>query len=147
MKVVLDTNVVVSGLLSPFGTTAEVVRMVSSGELTLCVDARLLSEYGEVLRRPKFQFAEDRIAALLEQIEHGGVMVAPGPLPRPLPDRDDEAFLETAVAGGAECLVTGNLDHFPAALRHGVRVLSPAEFLRFYRGSSGQRGRPPKRNA
>ncbi|MFQ6093804.1 MAG: putative toxin-antitoxin system toxin component, PIN family [bacterium] len=52
IKVILDTNVVVPGLLSPFGDSAEIVRMVSSGEPSICFDARILSEYHEVLRRP-----------------------------------------------------------------------------------------------
>ncbi len=137
MKIVLDTNVLVSGLLSPFGTCATIVGMAASGELSLCLDARILSEYGEVLRRPKFRFEEDKVAALLDQIEHRGFTVAAGPLPASLPDRDDDPFLEVAHAADAECLVTGNLDHFPRGLRGGVRVLSPAEFLRFYRRQMG----------
>ena len=54
MKIVLDTNVLAAGLLSPFGPCGEIVRMVSSGELTLSFDARILMEYEEVLARPKF---------------------------------------------------------------------------------------------
>ena len=81
MRIVLDTNVLVSSLLSPFGPPAQVVRMVSS------------------------------------------------PLPAPLPDPKDEAFLEIALAGGAEYLVTGNGSHFPETLCEGVRVVSPAGFL------------------
>ncbi len=50
----------------------------------------------------------------------------PAPLPRRLPDHDDEPFLEVALAAGAACLVTGNLRHFPAATRSGVRVVTPA---------------------
>ena len=133
MKIVLDTNVLVSGLLSPFGTCAKIVGMVASGELRLCVDARILSEYSEVLKRPKFRFEQDKVAALLDQIEHRGHTVAAGPLPVSLPDREDDPFLEAALAADAQCLVTGNLDHFPPTLRRGVRVLSPAGFVRFYR--------------
>jgi len=133
MKVVLDTNVLVSGLLSPFGTCAEIVRMVSSGELGLCLDARLLTEYLEVLRRPRFRFEEADVKALIDQIEHRGSTVAAGPLPESLPHRDDDPFLEVALAGEAQCLVTGNLDHFPAARRWGMRALSPAGFLKYYR--------------
>ncbi len=137
MSIVLDTNAFVSGLLSPFGTCATMVGMVASGELSLCLDARILSEYGEVLRRPKFGFEEDKVAALLGQVEHRGFTVAAGPLPVSLPDRDDDPFLEVALAADAECLVSGNLDHFPRGLRRGVRILSPAEFLRFYRKRMG----------
>ena len=133
MKIVLDTNVLVAGLLSPFGPCAQIVRLVSAGELTLCLDARLLSEYHEVLRRPKFGFRIDKVDALLDYIEHGGVLVASVPLPDPLPDPSDQPFLEVAVAGHATCLVTGNHAHFPAQRRRGMKVFSPSEFLAFHR--------------
>ncbi len=133
MNIVLDTNVLVAGLLSPFGPCAEILRMVSSGVLTPSVDARILSEYDEVLRRPKFRFEEDKVTALLDHIEHRGQTVAAAPLAHPLPDPDDEPFLEVAITGQAACLVTGNQAHFPAKLCHGVQLLSPAEFLRFYK--------------
>jgi len=133
MNIVLDTNVLVAGLLSPFGPCAQIVRMVSSGDLTLCLDARILSEYDEVLHRPKFQFRVDRVAALLDYIEHSGTIVASAPLPDPLPDPGDQPFLEVAAAGRAACLITGNHVHFPPARCHEVKVLSPREFLTFYR--------------
>ena len=50
-----------------------------------------------------------------------------------LPDLDDEPFLETAIAGKAQSLVTGNLKHYPANKREGMSVLSPEEFLEVYR--------------
>ena len=134
MRIVLDTNVLVAGLLSPHGPCATIVRMVSSGELTLCLDARIVSEYREVLRRPKFGFDEDRVAALLEQLEHQGEITAAGPLATRLPDSDDEMFLEIAVSARSQVLVTGNLVHFPPHLREGMEVLSPAEFVAFCRG-------------
>ena len=61
MKIVLDTNVLVAGLLSPFGSCGDIVRMVSSGNLTLCIDARVLSEYHEVLERPKLVSTTTRL--------------------------------------------------------------------------------------
>ncbi len=133
MRIVLDTNVLVSGLLSPFKAPGEIVRMVSSGELTLCLDARILSEYSEVLLRPKFGFRVDAVAALLHFVEYRGHTVASSPLPEHLPDLSDEPFLEVALACGAECLVTGNLAHFPTRLRQGVAVFSPGEFMGAYR--------------
>lgn len=133
MNIVLDTNVLVAGLLSPFGPCGEIVRMVSSGELRLYFDARIFTEYEEVLNRPKFKFDEDKVAALLDQIEHRGRTVASLPLSHSLPDHDDEPFLEVAVAGKVACIVTGNSIHFPAKLCKGVKVLSPSEFLSFYK--------------
>ncbi len=139
MRIVLDTNVLVAGLLSPFGPSAEIIRMVSSGELTLYFDARILSEYSEVLRRSKFRFHMDKVIALLDYIEHRGHIVASSPLSNSLPDPGDQPFLEVAVAGQAVCLVTGNLAHFPPKLRQGVKVLSPSDFLIFYKKQQKQK--------
>lgn len=133
MNIVLDTNVLVAGLLTPFGPCGEIVRMVSSGELTLSLDARILNEYQEVLDRPKFKFDKENVAALLDHIEHRGITVASSPLPQPLPDIDDEPFLEVAIAARAICIVTGNQVHFPTGLCQEVMVLSPSDFLVFYK--------------
>ena len=133
MNIVLDTNVLVAGLLSPFGPYGEIVRMVSSGEITLSFDARVMTEYVEVLDRPKFKLEKDKVSALLDHVEHRGIIVAASPLPQSLPDIDDEVFLEVAIAAHAECLITGNQVHFPSELCQGVTVLSPSEFLTFYK--------------
>jgi len=133
MKIVLDTNVLVSGLLQPFGPSGQIVRLVASGELVLCHDSRILAEYREVLLREKFHFDPERVDALLEQIRAGGISVAARPLAIRLPDAEDEPFLEVGVAGGAQSLVTGNLKHYPAAARHGIEVLSPRSFIDLYR--------------
>jgi putative PIN family toxin of toxin-antitoxin system len=138
LRIVLDTNVLVSGLLSPFGPPGEIVRLVSAGGVVLCVDARILSEYGEVLSRPRFGFDADSVGALMDYIEFSGHVAASAPLEQRLPDPDDEPFLEVALACGSECLVTGNLVHFPAEVCGGVEVLSPAQFVERFRaqGSS-----------
>jgi putative PIN family toxin of toxin-antitoxin system len=133
MKIVLDTNVLVAGLLSPFGSCGEIVRMVSSGELALCFDARVLTEYEEVLNRPKFKLAKDKIADLLDFIKIQGLTAASSPLPSSLPDADDDPFLEVAIAARAACLVTGNKIHFPPDKRQGMVVRSPSEFLLFFK--------------
>jgi putative PIN family toxin of toxin-antitoxin system len=133
LNIVLDTNVLVAGLLSPFGPCGEIIRMVSSGEPALCFDARILSEYNDVLKRPKFRFEPDKVDALLDFIAISGLPVATSPLPEPLPDPDDEPFLAVAIAGRVACLVTGNRSHFPARLRQGLPLLSPREFLTQYR--------------
>lgn len=133
MIIVLDTNVLVAGLLSPFGPCGNIVRMTSSGKLRLGLDARILSEYRAVLLRPKFRFDPEKIEALLDQTAYRGLFVASRPLPEPLPDPDDEPFLEVAIASGATCLVTGNLVHFPLALCAKVPVHSPSEFLETFR--------------
>lgn len=133
MKVVLDTNVVVSGLISPFGAPGEIVRMLASGALELCYDARVLSEYRSVLLRQKFSFDQAHVGDLLDQIEACGHVTTGKLLTKRLSDPDDEPFLEIALGGEAHYLVTGNLKHYPAEKRQGMRVVSPTEFLEIYR--------------
>ena len=133
MRIVLDTNVLVSGLLSPFGPPGEIVRLVSTGSVALCLDARILSEYDEVLARPRFGFDEDAVAALLDYLDFASETVAAEPLPARLSDEDDEPFLEVALACGADCLVTGNLAHFPDKACAGMAVVSPSQFMDRYR--------------
>ena len=135
MKVVLDTNVLVAGLLSPFGPPGEIVRMVASGTLLLCFDARILSEYAAVLARPKFKLDQEQVHILLDQIRTEGQSVATNPLSLRLPDESDEPFLEAASAGNAECVITGNLKHFPVARCRNMTILSPNGFLDYYRAS------------
>ncbi len=136
MEIVIDTNVLVSGLLSPFGACGEIIRMISAGELMLSFDARLLSEYNEVLRRPKFGFEEEKVAALLDYIVYRGRAVAPSPLSQSLPDPDDEPFLEVTLASQSVCLVTGNQKHFPTERCQGAKIMSPNEFLIFFKISN-----------
>lgn len=133
MKIVLDTNVLVSGMLQPFGPSGQIVRLVASGELTLSYDSRILTEYQEVLLRKKFSFDPERVGALLEEIRAGGFPVAAGPLAVRLPDPDDEVFLEVALAGEVQCLVTGNTKDYPAEARQGVEVLAPRSFIDRFR--------------
>jgi uncharacterized protein len=129
VKIVLDTNVLVSGLLSAFGTSAQIVKMASSGVLEIYHDARVLTEYREVLRRPEFRLDATHVDALLEQIEAYGHGVATKPLEKKLPDPKDEPFLEVTLAANAECLVTWNIKDVPAHSRQGVKVVKPSEFL------------------
>lgn len=133
MKIVLDTNVFVSGLLTPFGSSGEIVRMISAGKLILQYDSRMLLEYQEVLYRPKFQFNREDIDLLFDYINKNGQIVSTSPLKKSLPDPDDEPFLEVAIGGEAECLVTGNKVHYPRQFREGIKILSPSEFINFYR--------------
>lgn len=142
MKVVVDTNVLVAGLLSPFGPPGEIVRMIASRAVSVCIDARIQTEYADVLSRPKFQFEAEQVQILLDQIRMDGLNVAGTPLESRLPDPTDEPFLEAALAGDAACLITGNSRHFPATKRQGMTVLSPAEFLDLYRRQARRRKRP-----
>ena len=134
MRLVVDTNVLVSGLLTPFGAPGVIVSLIAGGRLVLCYDARILAEYDDVLRRPVFAFEEENIASFLAQIQAHGEMVAPVPLSLGLRDEDDEPFLEVAAAARVEFLVTGNLRHFPEGGWNSTRIVSPREFLNRFDG-------------
>ncbi len=140
MRVVLDTNVLVSGLISPGGPPGMILSMVINKSLRVCYDPRILAEYLEVLQRPEFDISADRISGLLAQITASGEGAQVSALQMPLPDPDDMAFLEVALAAQAECIITGNLKHFPSSCRQGMRVFSPAEFLEFYRDQQDRAG-------
>jgi uncharacterized protein len=129
MILVLDTNVIVSGILKPYSKTAAILRLVADGAITSAYDIRILSEYRDVLSRPKFNFAKGNIEAFLDQVEQEGVLVSVKPLKNHLPDPDDEPFLEVALSGGVKAIVTGIKRHFPRKDCQGVKILSPVEFL------------------
>ncbi len=133
MRIVLDTNVLVSGVLSPYGAPGEIVRMAAADIVHICFDARIISEYHNVLRRSKFKLDKEKVDVLLDQIESCGYLVAAEPALYDLPDKDDEPFLEVAAAGEADYLVTGNIKHYPVKKRQNVQVVTPVDFLQEYR--------------
>lgn len=129
MIIVLDSNVVVSGILQPFGKPAMILRLVAAGRIRCAYDLRIMTEYRDVLTRPKFGFSESQVKNFLTQIEEEGLPVVAGPLAIRIPDPDDQPFLEIALAAGAEALVTGNKKHFPKGEYRRVKIVSPLEFL------------------
>ena len=129
MKVVLDTNVVVSGLIKEKGNCGQILHLVFGGHLDLCVDERILKEYEAVLRRPLFRMLPEDVNNALALIRFRAERIMPAPLRVEIPDRSDLPFLETAAAADA-VLVTGNARHFPRHERAGVIVMTPSDFVR-----------------
>ena len=128
MRAVLDTNVLVSGILSPTGPPARIVEAALAGNLQPVFDPQILAEYEDVLARPELGLPPPVVARILAVFESFGLEVVAAPWPLELPDADDGSFL--AAADAAKCvLVTGNLRHFPARARRGVFVLSPRELV------------------
>ncbi len=134
MKAVLDTNVLVSGVITAEGPCGRIVDMLFEERVQLCVDARIRAEYERVLPRPEFQLNPGRVARALTVSRENSEPVTPAPLLVDLPHPDDLPFLEVAAEAGV-VLVTGNLRHFPRRSRAGVMVLSPREFLDLVQGT------------
>lgn len=129
MRIVLDTNVLVAAFLRPTGFPARLLRLVLQGHVELVVNEAILSEYCEVLFRPKFQLPRRPVETVLRHLGENGVRAPAYPGRIDLPDVDDQPFLDAALAAGADALITGNRKHFPPELCRGVKVLTPAEFF------------------
>lgn len=102
-----------------------------AGKLTVLVDHRIVAEYVDVLRRPRLALAPAEVQRVLDAVERFGRSVVGELVPDlVLPDAADLPFVEVAVGGRADALVTGNARHFvPVAGSHDVPVLSPRAFL------------------
>ena len=122
---VLDTNVIVSGILNPHGYPGKLVDAVFSGLLRLTVDDRILVEYRQVLSRPRFKISPGQLDAVLALLMRQDV-VTPASAGVNLPDPDDVPFLECAKFATDGVLVTGNPKHYPRAAHYGVMIVTPA---------------------
>jgi putative PIN family toxin of toxin-antitoxin system len=130
LLIVLDTNVLVSGLISPFGAPARVLDQIVLGTIQVAFDDRIMDEYREVLSRPVFGFSSANVSALLNHIVLSGIHVVPEPLTGDeAPDPGDMPFAEVAVDARADCLVTGNLKHFEFLEDRNIPALTPSEFM------------------
>ena len=130
-RAVLDTNVLVSALISPGGGSARLLLALRSGAFELLVSPLLLAELREVLQRDKFRqyVSEAEADAYVELIRSEGIVRAdPRPLPEPLSaDPDDEYLVDLARAAAADGLVSG--DSHLLDLRDRLPVMTPARFL------------------
>ena len=126
IRVVLDTNVIVSAFLTPAGKPASVLQSVLRHDLDICFDTAILAEYEEVLSRPKFAGSVHRpsIERFIELLSGIGIKITCIPSHFHLPDEKDRKFYDAAVAAGA-FLITGNKRHFPDE----NFIFEPAGFL------------------
>jgi uncharacterized protein len=127
---VFDTNVVISGILSPAGTPGRLLDAILDGRCQPVVTDSILAEYEAVMSRPKFGFPASRIHPLLDAIRARAISApfVPVTYTDALPDPEDIIFLEAAFSLDVP-IMTGNARHFPkGAVRH-IQVLSPAAFL------------------
>jgi putative PIN family toxin of toxin-antitoxin system len=133
MRVVLDTNIVVSALLQPLGPPAQVFLLAVSGSIQLCVSGNVYAEYEDVIRRPRLRRDESVITAMLHSVREKGLWVRPTEAVRACADPDDDIFLECAQAARAAYIVTGNIRDFPASWRD-TRIVTARRFLEILSG-------------
>jgi putative PIN family toxin of toxin-antitoxin system len=125
--VVVDTNVLVSALLSknPSSPTVQILEHLLNGDITPLVDDDILEEYQEVLSRPHFHFQHTIINRIIQYLRRNGVRTDRTPFDEIVPDEDDRVFYEVALTVEESFLVTGNLKHYP----HVPKVITPAKFI------------------
>jgi putative PIN family toxin of toxin-antitoxin system len=113
IRVVIDTNVLVSANIKTKGSEARVLDLVATGRLQLYISQPILSEYQGVLTRPKLRLDPKRVQASLDLIHSASIVIEPQISLAVSPDEPDNRFLECAEAAQADYLVTGNKRHFP----------------------------------
>ena len=134
--VVVDTNVLVSALLSKKddSATVQVLSKVISGEIIPVYSNLITKEYREVLARKKFAFSADLVEYLISAIEKYGLLLDPSPSGIKLPDMKDLPFYEVVLEKRDRdtYLVTGNIKHFPKE----PFIVTPRELLDILMGKT-----------
>jgi len=127
---VFDTNVIVSGFLSPHRPPGLIVEWLRQGSICAVLDGRVFEEYTEVLCRPELGLEKKDIAMVLDLIQGNALWLNLGPddIINDLPDPDDAPFLELARKANVD-LVTGNAKHFPNSHSRGVKIITPSQWI------------------
>lgn len=134
MKVVLDANVLVSATISRRGAPRRIMDLWREEAFELLLSDAILAEVERVLRYPRIvalhRLTEPEIAELIALIRDESRLVHPLERLEASPDETDNRYLECAVAGGADFLVTGDKQHLlPIGLFRGIPIVTPALFL------------------
>ena len=128
IRVVLDTNVVISALLSPNNLEDRVLKLALAGHVQLYISSPIGTEYERVMASPKFGFKPIRIRSVLRRIAAAAHSVRPMHTLTVCLHDEDNRFLECADAAGADFLITGNKRHYPHSWKQMV-VVNSREFL------------------
>ena len=127
IKVVIDTSVLISGVLSEHGAPAAVLALIRDREIIWYVSPAVIAEYEDVLSRSKFSFDPGRLQRVLRSLDHAAVIL-PTATRSESSDESDNRFYECAYAARADYIVTGNRKHFIQDLPP-TRIVSPRELL------------------
>jgi putative PIN family toxin of toxin-antitoxin system len=132
VKVVLDTNVFVSGVFFA-GPPHKIFEAWGDGKVQLLLSPAILEEYQRVMREIAVQFPQIKVEALIEfVILHSEIILAPSLPPVIQADPSDDKFLECAVAGEATCIVTGDKHLLKLLTFRGIPILKPRQFVEDY---------------
>jgi uncharacterized protein len=128
LRLVIDTNVVVSAALKPEGLQRTVLLLAMTKSVRWYVSEAIVAEYALVLARPELKIRRSSRQQLLQLIKNHARVVVPSRMAQVTSDPDDNIFVECADAARADYLVTGNQRHFPKFWKN-TKIISSTEFL------------------
>jgi putative PIN family toxin of toxin-antitoxin system len=128
LRLVVDTNVIVSAAIKPAGLQRTVLLVALAKPARLYISPLVLEEYRDVLARRELRIRKDLQQQLLQMIRNRSHTVVPTRRLEVTRDPDDNIFLECADASRADYLVTGNLKHFPRFWKQ-TKIVTPREFI------------------
>jgi putative PIN family toxin of toxin-antitoxin system len=128
MKIVLDTNVVVSALINASGIPGRILALVLNGKIKILYDNRIIFEYIDVLSRKDFKFTGETINDMMDYFRSDGEFINSEYSNVKFIDETDKKFYEVFKSGEARYLITGNIKHFPK--ENGI--VNPKEFIERY---------------
>lgn len=129
IRAVIDTNLFLSGLLNTAGAPAKLILRWLKGQFEILISEQTMEEYTYVLRHSP-GVEQDKVTHLLNELASSGIRVIISGGLKACKDSDDDIFLETAVVGEANYLVTKNTKHFPYKRYHKVRIVKVSQFLK-----------------
>jgi uncharacterized protein len=138
MRIVLDTNVLISALVSATGAAAQILARCQAGELELLISPANLTELRRVLAYPKIRkrldYTDTQIEAFVTFLEQSFTLLTPLTEVRAVPaDSDDDKFVALALAGEAQYIISGDDHLLRIGQYEGVTILKPAAFLFLWR--------------
>jgi len=136
IRVVIDTNVVVSAILVDEGHSAAILDLAVNREILMFTSPALLAEYEEVLRRPRLKLSPSRVRGVMAVIRRTSRQVKPVVTLKLSVHESDNRIYECAATGGADYIVTGNAKHFKQEYRS-TRIVTPREFIELARAELG----------
>jgi uncharacterized protein len=128
MKIVVDTNVIVSALLFKDSNPAFILNLIYNRICHPLMNSEIYIEYRNTLSRQKFQFTKYQIDYVLDEFMDNSELVLANPTGLKFLDEDDKKFYTVAETGRADFLITGNLKHFPKST-HKFQIVTAREFL------------------
>ena len=132
IRVVLDTNIIVSAYLNEDGLPFSILKLALAGIVRLYVSHPILTEYEELLQRKSYPLDKRHARLLLKNIRASSSIVKTAGNLFETSDPDDNIFLECAQAAKADYLITGNTDHFPREWKY-TKVVTPRMFITIWK--------------